>query len=91
MIVLLYGRQGWFGGWLQEHDLKIVFAMPGMVLAKAFVSMPFIARELIPVLEEAGGDQEEAARTLGANGSRLFRCRIAGFAGSGDLDFEEDC
>jgi sulfate transport system permease protein len=72
MIVLLYGRNGWFGGWLQAHDIKIVFAFPGMVLATAFVSMPFVAREVIPVLEEAGVDQEEAAKTLGANGWQTF-------------------
>ncbi len=72
MIVLLYGRQGWFGGWLQEHGLRIVFAFPGMVLATAFVSLPFVAREVIPVLEEAGVDQEEAAYTLGANHWQTF-------------------
>jgi sulfate transport system permease protein len=72
MIVLLYGRQGWFGPWLQAHDIQIVFAFPGMVLATAFVSMPFVAREVIPVLEEFGSDQEEAARTLGANDWQIF-------------------
>ncbi|MDV2993844.1 MAG: Sulfate transport system permease protein CysW [Chroococcidiopsis sp. SAG 2025] len=72
MIVLLYGRQGWFGGWLQEHGLNIIFAFPGMVLATAFVSMPFVAREVIPVLEELGSDQEEAAKTLGANDWQIF-------------------
>jgi sulfate transport system permease protein len=72
MIVLLYGRQGWFGGWLQEHGINIVFAFPGMVLATMFVSMPFVAREVIPVLEEAGTDQEEAAYTLGANNLQTF-------------------
>jgi sulfate transport system permease protein len=72
MIVLLYGRQGWFGGWLQANDIKIVFAIPGMALATAFVSMPFVAREVIPVLEEAGKDQEEAAKTLGANEWQTF-------------------
>ncbi len=72
MIVLLYGRQGWFGGWLQEHDIRIVFAFPGMLLATAFVSLPFVAREVIPVLEEAGVDQEEAAYTLGANQWQTF-------------------
>jgi len=71
-IVLLYGRQGWFGGWLQEHGLNIIFAFPGMVLATAFVSMPFVAREVIPVLEELGSDQEEAAKTLGANDWQIF-------------------
>jgi sulfate/thiosulfate transport system permease protein len=72
MIVLLYGRNGWFGPWLQAHDIQIIFAFPGMVLATAFVSMPFVAREVIPVLEEFGQDQEEAARTLGANDWQTF-------------------
>ncbi|HAX78476.1 MAG TPA: sulfate ABC transporter permease subunit CysW [Cyanobacteria bacterium UBA11372] len=72
MIVLLYGNNGWFGPWLQEHNLKIIFAFPGMALATAFVSMPFVAREVIPVLEEAGTDQEEAAKTLGANDWQIF-------------------
>ncbi len=72
MMVLLYGRQGWFGGWLQAHGLNVIFAFPGMVLATAFVSMPFIAREVIPVLEELGSDQEEAASTLGANNWQTF-------------------
>ncbi|TFI53319.1 sulfate ABC transporter permease subunit CysW [Mastigocladus laminosus UU774] len=72
MIVLLYGRNGWFGGWLQEHGIKIIFAFPGMLLATAFVSMPFVAREVIPVLEELGSDQEEAAQTLGANSWQTF-------------------
>jgi sulfate transport system permease protein len=72
MIVLLYGRQGWFGGFLESHDLKIIFAFPGMLLATAFVSMPFVAREVIPILEEVGRDQEEAAKTLGANPWQIF-------------------
>ena len=72
MIVLLYGRQGWFGPWLQANDIQIIFAFPGMVLATAFVSMPFVAREVIPVLEEFGSDQEEAARTLGATDWQIF-------------------
>ncbi|WP_375480253.1 sulfate ABC transporter permease subunit CysW [uncultured Nostoc sp.] len=72
MIVLLYGRNGWFGPWLLAHDIKIIFAFPGMVLATAFVSMPFVAREVIPVLEEFGKDQEEAARTLGAKDWQIF-------------------
>ncbi|MBD2664584.1 sulfate ABC transporter, inner membrane subunit [Richelia sinica FACHB-800] len=72
MIVLLYGRNGWFGPWLQSHDIQIIFAFPGMVLATAFVSMPFVAREVIPVLEEFGKDQEEAAKTLGANEWQIF-------------------
>ncbi|MDF5710315.1 MAG: sulfate ABC transporter permease subunit CysW [Nostoc sp. S4] len=72
MIVLLYGRNGWFGPWLEAVDIKIIFAFPGMVLATAFVSMPFVAREVIPVLEEFGKDQEEAARTLGAKDWQIF-------------------
>ncbi|WP_242038390.1 sulfate ABC transporter permease subunit CysW [Chroococcidiopsis sp [FACHB-1243]] len=72
MLVLLYGRQGWFGGWLQDRGLNVIFAFPGMVLATAFVSMPFVAREVIPVLEELGSDQEEAAKTLGANDWQIF-------------------
>jgi sulfate/thiosulfate transport system permease protein len=72
MIMLLYGRQGWFGSWFQDRGIDIVFAFPGMVLATAFVSMPFVVREVIPVLEEAGTDQEEAARTLGANDWQIF-------------------
>ncbi|WP_373539236.1 sulfate ABC transporter permease subunit CysW [Chamaesiphon sp.] len=72
MIMLLYGRQGWFGGWLEDRGIGIVFAFPGMALATAFVSMPFVVREVIPVLEEAGVDQEEAARTLGASDWQIF-------------------
>ncbi|MCF4968945.1 sulfate ABC transporter permease subunit CysW [Nostoc sp. CMAA1605] len=72
MIVLLYGRQGWFGPILEANDIKIIFGLPGMILATAFVSMPFVAREVIPVLEEFGQDQEEAARTLGANDWQIF-------------------
>lgn len=72
MIVLLYGRNGWFGPFLEAHDIKIIFAVPGMVLATIFVSLPFVAREVLPVLEEVGTDQEEAAKTLGANGWQTF-------------------
>lgn len=72
MIVLLYGRNGWFGGVLEATNIKVIFAFPGMVLATAFVSMPFIAREVIPVLEELGNDQEEAAKTLGAKDWQIF-------------------
>jgi sulfate/thiosulfate transport system permease protein len=72
MIMLLYGRQGWFGSLLQAANIKVVFAMPAMVLASAFISMPFVAREVIPVLEEAGRDQEEAAKTLGASDWQIF-------------------
>jgi sulfate ABC transporter, permease protein len=72
MIVLLYGRLGWFGPWLETAGIKIIFALPGMVLATAFVTLPFVAREVIPVLEEVGMDQEEAAKTLGANDWQIF-------------------
>jgi sulfate/thiosulfate transport system permease protein len=72
MLVLLYGKQSWLGGWLDDHNIKIIFAFPGMLLATAFVSMPFVAREIIPVLEEVGKDQEEAARTLGASDWQIF-------------------
>ncbi len=72
MIVLLYGRNGWFGSLLEATNIKIIFAMPAMVLASAFITLPFVAREVIPVLEEAGTDQEEAARTLGANDRQIF-------------------
>ena len=72
MIVLLYGRHGWFGSFLEANNIKIMFAFPGMLLATIFVSMPFIAREVIPVLDEMGTEQEEAARTLGANDWQIF-------------------
>lgn len=72
MIVLLYGRNGWFGPFLAAANIKIIFAMPAMVLASAFITLPFVAREVIPVLEEAGSDQEEAAKTLGANDWQIF-------------------
>lgn len=72
MLVLLYGRNGWFGGWLQASGIQIIFAFPGMLLATAFVSLPFVAREVIPVLEEAGSSQEEAAKTLGASEWQTF-------------------
>jgi sulfate transport system permease protein len=72
MIVLLYGRNGWFGPGLESAGIKIIFALPGMVIATAFVTLPFVAREVIPVLEEIGLDQEEAARTLGAKDWPIF-------------------
>jgi sulfate transport system permease protein len=72
MIVLLYGRLGWFGSYLEANDIKIIFAFPGMLFATIFVSMPFIAREVIPILDEMGTDQEEAARTLGASDWQIF-------------------
>ncbi|MGE3774474.1 MAG: sulfate ABC transporter permease subunit CysW, partial [Gammaproteobacteria bacterium] len=72
IYVLLFGLQGWFGPWLAEHDLKIIFAVPGIVLATIFVTFPFVARELIPVMQEQGTDEEEAAATLGAGGWQTF-------------------
>jgi len=72
MIVLLYGRNGWFGPLLNTFNIKVIFAMPAMVLASAFITLPFVAREVIPVLEEAGSDQEEAAKTLGASDWQIF-------------------
>jgi sulfate transport system permease protein len=72
MLVLLYGRSGWFSPWLQAGDIRIIFAFPGMLLATMFVSLPFVAREVIPVLDEIGLDQEEAARTLGAGNWQIF-------------------
>jgi sulfate transport system permease protein len=77
VFVLLFGAQGLAGGWLAEHHLKIIFAVPGIVLATTFVTFPFIARELIPVMEAAGVEQELAALTLGANGWQvLFRITV---------------
>jgi len=77
MYVLLFGLQGWFGPWLREHDLRVVFAVPGIVLATIFVTFPFVARELIPVLEARGRDEEEAAVVLGASGwTTLWRVTL---------------
>jgi sulfate transport system permease protein len=73
VFVLLFGLQGWFGSWLSEHDIKIIFAVPGMVLATIFVTFPFVARELIPLMQEQGNDEEFAALTLGASGWQTFR------------------
>jgi sulfate transport system permease protein len=72
VFVLLFGRQGWFGPWLVEHDYPVIFAVPGIVLATIFVSFPFVAREIIPVMEAAGTEEEEAARVLGAGGLQTF-------------------
>ena len=72
MLVILFGRKGFFGPWLAAHDLKIIFAVPGIVLATVFITFPFVARELIPVLQAASTEQEEAALTLGANGWQTF-------------------
>jgi sulfate transport system permease protein len=73
VFVLLFGRQGWLGPWMIDHDYKVVFAVPGIVLATIFVSFPFVAREIIPVMEASGTDEEEAARVLGASGFQILR------------------
>jgi sulfate transport system permease protein len=72
IFVLLFGRQGWLGPWLAEHGLQIIFAVPGIVLATVFVTFPFVVREVLPVMEAQGSDEEEAALTLGASGWRIF-------------------
>jgi sulfate transport system permease protein len=71
-LYLLYGREGWFGGWLEEHDFQVLFALPAMVLATVFVSLPFVAREVVPTLREIGDEQEQAAHTLGASKWQTF-------------------
>ncbi len=72
MYVLVFGANGWFGHWLAEHDIKIIFAVPGIVLATVFVTFPFVARELIPLMQAQGNDEEQAAMVLGANGWQTF-------------------
>jgi sulfate/thiosulfate transport system permease protein len=72
IYVLIFGLQGWFGEWLRDNDLKIIFAVPGIVLATVFVTFPFVARELIPLMQAQGQEQEEAARVLGASGWQMF-------------------
>ena len=72
VFVLLFGAQGWFGEWLQEHDIEIIFAVPGLVLATVFVTFPFVARQLIPLMTAQGRAGEEAALTLGASGWQTF-------------------
>lgn len=72
VYVLIFGAQGWFGPWLIEHDIRIIFAVPGLVLATLFVTFPFVARELIPLMQEQGRDDELAALTLGASGFQTF-------------------
>jgi sulfate/thiosulfate transport system permease protein len=72
VFVLLFGLHGWFGVWLQEHDISIVFALPGIMLATMFVTFPYVARELIPLMQQLGNDEEEAAITLGAGGWMTF-------------------
>jgi len=73
VFVLVFGLQGWFGEWLRDHDLKIIFALPGIVIATIFITFPFVARELIPLMQAQGNEQEEAARVLGAGGWQIFR------------------
>ena len=73
VFVLLFGLQGWLGPWLHEHDLKLIFAVPGIVLATIFVTFPFVARELIPLMQAQGTEEEEAAIVLGASGWQTFR------------------
>ncbi|MFA7305616.1 MAG: sulfate ABC transporter permease subunit CysW [Hyphomicrobium sp.] len=72
IYVLVFGRQGWFGPWFIDHDIKIIFAVPAIVLATIFVTFPFIARELIPLMQAQGKDEEEAAISLGASGLQTF-------------------
>lgn len=72
IYVLVFGAQGWFGPWLQANDIKVIFAVPGIVLATIFVTFPFVARELIPLMEAQGADEEEAALVLGASGWQMF-------------------
>ncbi|MBS3953037.1 MAG: sulfate ABC transporter permease subunit CysW [Methylomicrobium sp.] len=72
IYVLIFGAQGWLGPWLSDHDIKIVFAVPGIILATLFVTFPFVARELIPLMQEIGHEEEEAALSLGASGLQTF-------------------
>jgi sulfate transport system permease protein len=72
IYVLIFGAQGWFGPWLIEHDIRIIFAVPGIILATVFVTFPFVARELTPLMQEQGVDEEEAAVSLGASGLTTF-------------------
>jgi len=72
VYVLIFGAQGWFGPWLIEHDIRVIFAVPGLVLATVFVTFPFVARELVPLMQEQGRDDELAALTLGASGFQTF-------------------
>jgi sulfate transport system permease protein len=72
IFVLLFGRQGWLGPWLIEHDIHIIFAVPGIVLATLFITFPFVLREVLPIMQAQGSDEEEAALSLGASGWRTF-------------------
>lgn len=71
-LILVYGRQGWIGEWLTDHGVQVIFSIPGMVMATIFVSLPFVVREVVPVLREIGTEQEQAAQTLGASPSQTF-------------------
>jgi sulfate transport system permease protein len=71
-LILVYGRDGWFGGWLTDHGIRVIFSTPGMAIATIFVSLPFVVREVVPVLREIGTEQEEASRTLGASEWQTF-------------------
>ncbi|MDP2902222.1 MAG: sulfate ABC transporter permease subunit CysW [Methylovulum sp.] len=72
IFVLMFGAQGWFGAWLSAYDIKIIFAVPGIILATLFITFPFVARELIPLMQEMGSEEEEAALSLGASGWKTF-------------------
>jgi sulfate transport system permease protein len=72
IFVLLFGLRGWFGPWFQDHDIEVIFALPGIILATMFVTFPYVARELIPLMQQLGNDEEEAAITLGAGGWLTF-------------------
>lgn len=72
VFVLLFGLHGWFGSWLQDHDISVIFALPGIIIATMFVTFPYVARELIPLMQQLGNDEEEAAITLGAGGWLTF-------------------
>jgi sulfate transport system permease protein len=72
IFVLMFGAQGWFGEWLSAHDIKVIFATPGIILATLFITFPFVARELIPLMQEMGSEEEEAALSLGASGWKTF-------------------
>jgi sulfate transport system permease protein len=71
-LILVYGQDGWFGGWLTDQGIQVIFSTPGMILATIFVSLPFVVREVVPVLREIGTEQEQAASTLGASGGQTF-------------------
>ncbi len=73
MFVLVYGANGWFGPWLIDHNMQVIFAVPGIVMATMFVTFPFVARELIPLMQEQGSEEEQAAVSLGAGGWQIFR------------------